>query len=262
MSAGTYSVKTSASALATLLATLMEERGAKPRPLAEAAGLNQTAVRDILVGRSKRPTLDTLSRLATALEVPVEQFLDAVRHDQAQADTPVRARPHRHIRGVTASPSRLPETQLYDEAAGLQHAMMPASELVGERDLPIFASAQGGNDGMMLTVGEVVETVRRPAPLAGVKGAFGMYVIGDSMSPAYEQGDLILINPAKPPRGGDDVLVIKVGDDNTHTALVKRLVKMDDGIVRLKQFNPAKEFDVPRDQVQGLHLIVGRYNRR
>jgi transcriptional regulator with XRE-family HTH domain len=50
------------------LRTLMEERGFNPRSLSLKAGLNATAVRDMLEGRSRFPRYDTAQALAAALD--------------------------------------------------------------------------------------------------------------------------------------------------------------------------------------------------
>ena len=133
--------------------------------------------------------------------------------------------------------------------------------LLGEKDFPIYTSAQGGAAGMVVTF-EPIEYVRRPEPLIGVSGAFGMYVVGDSMEPAFEQGDMLLVHPHKPPRRGDDVMLVKIGANGEHDAMVKRLVAMDGERVRVKQYNPPQEFDVRREELQHVYLIVGSYRRR
>lgn len=134
--------------------------------------------------------------------------------------------------------------------------------LVGDRDFPIYTSAQGGATGMVVSY-EPIEWVRRPEPLFNVKGGFGMYVVGDSMDPVFVQGDTLLVHPVKPPQRGDDVLVVlRDGDDASHAAMVKRLVGYDRDKVRLRQFNPPEEFDVEREKIQSMQLIVGSYKRR
>lgn len=133
--------------------------------------------------------------------------------------------------------------------------------LVGERDLPVYASALGGPDGEMIVSFEPIERVRRPAPLEGVNGGFGFYMIGDSMSPAFEPGDMILCHPTRPPYAGQDVLVIR-RIDSAQCALVKRLVKMDGQGLVLRQFNPPRTFNVPRGEIVSFHLVVGKYSRR
>lgn len=57
---------------------LMEERGWKPADLQRAAGYRETqsGVYDILQGRSKNPRLDTLNKIANALQVPLAHLLE------------------------------------------------------------------------------------------------------------------------------------------------------------------------------------------
>jgi phage repressor protein C with HTH and peptisase S24 domain len=126
--------------------------------------------------------------------------------------------------------------------------------------LPIYASAEGGGGEMVITF-DPIEYVKRPAPLENVSDAFGFYCIGDSMSPRYEQGDLILVHPRKPVNRGDDVLVILIAEDNGHSALVKRFERKTDETLFLKQLNPPKTIEISRKKVHEVNLIVGRYNR-
>lgn len=154
----------------------------------------------------------------------------------------------------------------------------PRPAPLGARDLPVYASAQGGADGMIVAY-DPIEWIERPAPLGGVPDAFAMYVVNDSMEPRYRQGDLLLIHPQRPVRRGKDVLVIcreapgdvepdaeadadaVFADDpgGEHTAWIKELVRLDPDQVVLRQLNPAGEFTLPRARVAGLHLVVGVY---
>jgi len=60
------------------LRTLMEQKGFNPRSLSLKAGLNATAVRDMLEGRTKFPRYDTARALAGALgTTPVTLMGDA-----------------------------------------------------------------------------------------------------------------------------------------------------------------------------------------
>ncbi|MBM3645822.1 MAG: S24 family peptidase [Alphaproteobacteria bacterium] len=127
-------------------------------------------------------------------------------------------------------------------------------------DLPVYASAEGGNGAIIIT-SEPIDFVRRPEPLAAVKDGFGCYVIGDSMSPAYEQGDLLLVHPGKPVKPGDDCVFLKEAVDGARQGLVKRLLKISGDKWRVRQFNPARDFDLDRGQWQKAQLVVGKYNR-
>ena len=134
-------------------------------------------------------------------------------------------------------------------------------DLVGERDLPIYASAEGGPYGMVVD-SRPIEWVKRPAPLIGVPNAFGTYVVGDSMEPAYFQGDMILIHPSRPVSPGDDVLITARRIDGEVAALVKRLLRATADQWKVKQYNEPKEFSLKRSEWQRAYVVVGKYNRR
>ena len=134
--------------------------------------------------------------------------------------------------------------------------------LVGDRpDLPVYASAEGGSTGMTVDFNPI-DWVKRPEPLFNVKAGFAMYVVGDSMEPAYRQGDMILVHPHRPANQGDDVLVVKADGNGRHDALIKQLVSVNDDGLRVRQWNPARDFVIPRREVFAVYVVVGRYNRR
>ena len=127
-------------------------------------------------------------------------------------------------------------------------------------DLPIYASTEGGG-GIIVVTSEPVDFVRRPEPLLSVRDGYGCYMIGETMSPAYEQGDLLLVNPGKPVRPGDDCVFVRDQADGTQHALVKRLLRSSAEKFRVRQFNPARDFDLDRAQWTKVQLIVGKYTR-
>lgn len=131
----------------------------------------------------------------------------------------------------------------------------------GGRDLPVFGSAQGGSDGMTID-DEPIEWMRRPQALEGVVDAFAFYVVGDSMDPRFRHGERLLVHPRRPPRPGEDVLLILRGDGEggrEFNAMVKTLVAARGDVVRVAQYNPAKEFDIPASDIAQMRLIVGSY---
>ncbi len=123
------------------------------------------------------------------------------------------------------------------------------------------SKATEGGSGDIMIMSEPIDYVRRPEPLLSVRDGYGCYVIGDSMSPAYEQGDLLLVHPGRPVRPGDDCVFVRDQGDGTQQALVKRLLRTTPEKWRVRQFNPAKDFDLDRSQWQKVQLIVGKYSR-
>ncbi|CAN5874556.1 hypothetical protein BH11PSE3_BH11PSE3_51050 [soil metagenome] len=129
---------------------------------------------------------------------------------------------------------------------------------VDRADLPVYASAEGGAGAIIIT-NEPIDFVRRPEPLLSVRDGYGCYVIGDSMSPAFEQGDLLLVDPGRPVRPGADCVFVRDHGDGSQQALVKRLLRIAPGKWRVRQFNPPKDFDLDRSLWRKVQLIVGKY---
>ncbi len=177
---------------------------------------------------------------------------------------------------MRGSPRELPESVRHGLAPllgvspdDLRSMALPTGAAAGDRglalradrtDLPVYASAEGGNGAIIIT-NEPIDYVRRPEPLLSVRDSYGCYVIGDSMSPAYEQGDLLLIHPTRPVRSGDDCVFVRDPGDGSQQALVKRLLRIAPEKWRVRQYNPARDFDLDRGQWQKAQLIVGKYAR-
>lgn len=99
--------------------------------------------------------------------------------------------------------------------------------------------------------------VRRPPVLAGIKKAYAVYVIGESMEPKYRAGDLIFVNPARPPRPGDAVVIqIRDGEHADIVAYVKVLERFDDRRVVCRQYNPDSTVEYPRHVVVAVHRVL------
>jgi len=132
-------------------------------------------------------------------------------------------------------------------------------EPLGRKDLPVYASAQGGPDGSMVFTYDPIEWRERPSILENVPDAFAMYVVNDSMEPRYRQGDLLLVHPRRPVRPGNDVLCVKVSENRDHVAMIKQLVRMNAREIVLLQFNPRREIIIKRKDLASLHRVLGAY---
>jgi SOS-response transcriptional repressor LexA len=129
------------------------------------------------------------------------------------------------------------------------------------RDLPVYGTAAGSNgDGAFLfSQQDVVDYAHRPAGLVSNKVAYGVYVEGDSMEPALQQGDLIIADPGKKPRPGDRVVIVCAAGDHDgdgQTAFVKVFVRQTPTQLIVKQFNPPREITFDRARVASVHRIL------
>ena len=116
----------------------------------------------------------------------------------------------------------------------------------GTPDVPVWASAQAGDDGAMVLTSEPIDYIRRSERMLTVRNPFAFYVLGYSMSPAIEQGDQVVIHPAMPPQAGKDCVFIHEAPDGTMLAMVKRLLRVTPDQWKVRQFNPARDFDLSR----------------
>jgi len=138
---------------------------------------------------------------------------------------------------------------------------LEAALLPSRPPLQIFSSAQGGAEGAMILSSEPVAWIPRDTRLDGIAEAYGCFVSGDSMEPAYERGNLLLVNPSASVSPGDDCLFLREASDGTRYALIKRLVKHNAQGWTVKQYNPPRTYTLPRKEWQKAHLVIGKYNR-
>ena len=129
----------------------------------------------------------------------------------------------------------------------------PAFGLNRQDPLPIRSAARGGNDQEMFLGDGPIGYTPRPANLSGVRDAYAIYMIGDSMEPRYIQGWLLHVNPFKPPTRGRDVVVYK----KDQAVLIKQFVNWSDDTLVLRQFNPDATLRIARAEIAECHLIVG-----
>lgn len=100
--------------------------------------------------------------------------------------------------------------------------------------------------------------IARPPALRGARGLYAIYFHGESMQPRFEPGEVGIVDPSRPARPGDYVLVqLNNGEsDDVVSVLVKRLARATQKELLLEQFNPPVTFAVPRKKVARYHRIL------
>jgi hypothetical protein len=88
----------------------------------------------------------------------------------------------------------------------------PSGLARGPDQMPIRSAARGGGDQEMFPEDGPIGYTPRPANLGGVRSAYAIYMVGDSMEPRWEPGWLLHVNPFKPvTRARDVVLAQELG---------------------------------------------------
>jgi phage repressor protein C with HTH and peptisase S24 domain len=139
--------------------------------------------------------------------------------------------------------------------------LIPEREVRGQvEDLPVHVATEGG-PGEIIVSTDPIAWVLRPAPLASVTGAYGIIVVGESMIPEFEPGDIALVNPHLPAVGGHTYVFYAEGDGETR-ATIKRLLRASNGLWHVKQWNPARgqkaEFTLSRKEWGKAHRVVSK----
>lgn len=89
--------------------------------------------------------------------------------------------------------------------------------------------------------------------------AFAARVVGDSMEPAYHEGDVVVFSPNTTPRSGDDCFVRFVEDAGT---TFKRYYQDTPEAIRLQPLNNKYASEVhPRESISGLWPAAFRIQR-
>ncbi len=143
-------------------------------------------------------------------------------------------------------------------AVKMQGEQVPATT----NDLPVYRCSQGAGGTLMISA-EVIQLTERPAPVRQSRFAFGLYCDGDDMAPVFERRDLIIIDPARPVREGDDVLFVKgyeAGSGKAFSGLLRRLVRITDSHWTVRQYNPPGDHKVLRSDFEPL-FVFGKYSR-
>ncbi|MDP9195192.1 MAG: hypothetical protein M3O22_00210 [Pseudomonadota bacterium] len=143
----------------------------------------------------------------------------------------------------------------------MQQAKEASRGYIGDdtaRDLPVCGTAMGGSEGDFRFNGEIIEYIGRPPGLATVKDAFAVYVVGDSMIPAYRPGDIIYVTPGRAPIQGDDVIIELKGSVGGELGgcFLKQFVRKTDGRVSCKQHNPSKDVHFELGQIKAVHRVM------
>ena len=208
--------------------------------LARHLRLAPSAVSRMLKGERQMKLLEAV-QVADFLGVRQE---DVLHHAGAAADPPPRSQPPRRGRPPRQILSERPPRPILSERpprpilSERPPRPIPAGVSTSARGdaIPIRSAARGGGDQAMFLGDGPIGYTPRPTNLAGVRDAYAIYMIGDSMEPRYEQGWLLHVNPFKPPTRGRDVVLYKTND----AVLIKQFVRWDGDVLLLRQLNPAR----------------------
>jgi len=131
----------------------------------------------------------------------------------------------------------------------------------GPKDFRIFSAAEGGAGEIIRTV-EPVDWWPRPIEVQHVRGAYGMYIVGESMAPEFKPGQVAIINPNLPHVGDKPYIFYAETESGVVRATVKLLRKQTSDAWHVTQHNPPPgqkhDFILSKKLWREAHRIVGR----
>lgn len=193
---------------------------------AKEAGISEGTIRNFLTKRSETLTQATVDALAAAMGVATAVIFPSVEK---------------------AEKGRSPNLTFMAKSQGG----------FGAKDLPIAESKKAGG-GVRIDRSKASRLTERPAYLRGVMTAYALSIPDEAMSPAFEPGWLVYVDPTEAAKVGDNV----VAELTDGAAVIRRLVRKSKAGVTLRQFNPKKDTQIKTDKLASLHCIAGvRYRR-
>lgn len=167
----------------------------------------------------------------------------------------------RWLKGQTPDPQQ--EARLRELLAGvppLQAAIDAPQQpmFLGERDLPVYAAVEGG-PGELVISKDPIDFVPRPWYLGNVRDGYGVVVVGESMSPAYNPGDMAIVHPRVPVIINKTYIFSSDDGDGTFRGTIKKLVGQTATEWKVEQYNPQRTFSLSKAEWPKAVRVVGKY---
>lgn len=124
--------------------------------------------------------------------------------------------------------------------------------------LPVLGVAAPGDDERIRVDGVVRGEVIAPPQLEAVPGAKAVYVRGHSMEPRYYPGEVVYLDPSRPPNPGDFVfLTVREEGFTSPVGYIRQFIGQDLIHIHVLSLNPKREEHIPKENVVALTTIVG-----
>lgn len=127
--------------------------------------------------------------------------------------------------------------------------------------LPIMVARDCGDGRLSVLHTDVFERIQMPPNLVGHEEAYGLYVGGSAMSPAFRYGDTALVDPALPFSSDMEVVIYRDGEDCN--AIICTLVAFSESEWTVEVLKPTvQQMTLLRTEWTRCHRIVGKNARR
>ncbi len=143
-------------------------------------------------------------------------------------------------------------------AADSSQSPQTRRSLRSQARLPIIGLPAPGDEERIIIDGGTRGEIAAPPQLENVPGAKAAYVRGRSMEPRYYQGELVYLDPSRPPNPGDFVFVtVKEPDYPAHIGYIRQYLGEDLVHIHVGTLSPKKKHLIARQNLVGMATIVG-----
>ena len=212
-------------------------KGIGQKALAKLTGVSQATIAKIEAGQVR--STEHLTKLCEVLDLDPSGMPD---------EAFGRSRPIQRQAQVQAVTTPVPE---YARDPAYWAA---AAGLIG--DVPLYAAAEGGA-GALIIEREPIGSAKRPPILQGVKDGYAIYLVGESMVSEFEPGDTLFVNPRLPALANTSCVFYSSKADEPR-AMVKRYLGATEEEWRVRQYTPARDFGLDREEWSIRHRIVSK----
>lgn len=247
------------SALVRVLRAEMARAGISMNEVSKRAGKNPGAVHAIVSGQTLNPRADTLAGIARALGRSWSEFVDLIAEEE-RAMQASGGDPGPSLPATDPPPARQGQPPFPPPEPGGQYApvSVPPRHAM-PRDVPVYGVAAGSDahESFNLEWGAAVDYVARPPGIAQTRDVFALFVTEDSMEPRYFRNELVYVNPHRPARPGDFVIIaLHARDGDPPLCYLKRLLRRNATEIEVEQYNPPRRLTYPIPQVQRILRVI------
>jgi phage repressor protein C with HTH and peptisase S24 domain len=204
--------------------------------LAEHVGISTSQMSRIETGKRKA-RYDEMVRIANCLGIRIEDISDVIQSPASSKEAPS---------GAVREPSK-------PAGRGAANAQSQAVPI----DIPVLGGGPIGGASYSAASDVEIAKVKRPPGLANMAGVYAIHMIGSSMSPRFEDGELIFVSATRAPAIGDDVVMetVKFHGETHSRRYIRRLIEMTETEWVLEQFKPSATERFPMRTIKFVHRI-------
>ncbi len=146
--------------------------------------------------------------------------------------------------GVTAEELIFPSRARYAQKSGSYQDL---------REVPVYGVSAGRDMSYAISKSHIIGKKKSNSELMGANG-FYVTVIGDSMEPLFEEGQVLAVNPDQPLLKGKPCLIETVNNET----LIRKFISRNEKILQCQQMNPPEKHSIKLAEIVRVSRIVAQ----